>query len=59
MNIAESTGGTQANTAEVTRARLPQFIEMLARYGAVEIIITDSPATDGWVVEWLNEGEGK
>ena len=55
MNIAEITGGTQANVAEVPRKHLPQFVEMLARYGAVKITITDSPATDGWVVEWINK----
>jgi hypothetical protein len=42
------------NTAEVTRARLPQFIEMLSRYGAVKIVITDDPKHDVWVVEWEN-----
>ena len=54
MNIAEITGGTQANTAEVTRAHLPKFIEMLSRYGAVKITITDDPKHDVWVVEWEN-----
>ena len=59
MTVAEITGGTQANVAEVPRERLPQFVEMLARYGAVKITITDSPPTRQWQVEWVNEGEDK